>query len=154
MIETDDYTPPERVFKGEYRHEHGVTVITMSGRKIIMESRFRNALRLRITQPGACVDKTVTERLGLLSDDRDETEFDYSLVDGVIRFSNGKLGLTFDMNTNEFAFFSAAAGGGRPKESPRAASSRSAGPRTPYFDRANATESIFCVLQIVYDLRP
>ncbi|MCR5484952.1 MAG: hypothetical protein K6F09_05105 [Clostridiales bacterium] len=103
-LETDDYKSPELALKGEYRHEKGVTVITQQGREIILENCFENTLRLRITQPGVCVDKTVTERLGLIRTDWDALWYDYKLEDGVIRFSNARLTLVFDMNTNEFTF--------------------------------------------------
>ena len=104
MLETDDFKSPELTLKGEYRHEKGVTVITASGREIILENCFANTLRLRITQPGACVQKTVTERLGLIRTDWDAAEYDYRLEDGVIHFSNARLALEFDLNTNEFTF--------------------------------------------------
>lgn len=104
MLETDDYKSPVLAFKGEYKHEKGVTIITTLGRKIIIENCFENTLRLRITQPGVCVDKTVTERLGLIKTDWDVLGYDYKFDNGVIYFSNGRLTLVFDMNTNEFAF--------------------------------------------------
>ena len=104
VLETDDFRSPELALKGEYRYENGVVVITAAGREIILENCFENTLRLRITQGGACVDKTVTERLGLIRTDWDAAPYDYSLEDGVIHFSNGRMILEFDMNTNEFAF--------------------------------------------------
>ena len=104
LLETDAYKTPELSLKGEYRHEKGVTVITASGREIILENCFENTLRLRITQPGARVEKTVTERLGLIRTDWDALPYDYRLEDGVIVFSNSRLTLVFDMNTNEFSF--------------------------------------------------
>ena len=107
LLETDDYTSPELALKGEYRHEKGVTIITTSGREIIIENCFGNTLRLRITQPGACLDKTVTERLGLIKTDWEAAPYDYRLEDGVITFSNARLTLVFDMNTNEFSFSTA-----------------------------------------------
>ena len=107
VIETDDYKTPELTLKGEYRHEKGVTVITGAGREIVMENCFANALRLRITQPGARVEPTVTERLGLIDTDWETLPYDYTLEGGVITFSNARLTLTFDMNTNEFAFSTA-----------------------------------------------
>ena len=103
-LETDDYKTPELALKGEYRHGKGVTVITKTGREIILENCFENTLRLRITQPGARVEPTVTERLGLIETDWETLPFDYKLEDGVITFGNTRLTLTFDMNTNEFAF--------------------------------------------------
>ena len=87
VLETDDFAAPELALKGEYKHENGVTVITTSGREIIIENCFENTLRLRITQPGACVDKTVTERLGLIKTDFAPAPYDYELKDGVITFS-------------------------------------------------------------------
>lgn len=104
VLETDDFRSPELALKGEYRYENGVVVITAAGRGIILENCFENTLRLRITQGGACVDKTVTERLGLIRTDWDAAPYDYSLEDGVIHFSNGRMILEFNMNTNEFAF--------------------------------------------------
>ena len=104
VLETDDFAAPELALKGEYKHEKGVTVITTSGREIIIENCFDNTLRLRITQPGACVDKTVTERLGLIKTDWTPAPYDYKLEDGVITFSNARLTLVFDMNTNEYEF--------------------------------------------------
>ena len=104
VLETDDFRSPELALKGEYRYENGVVVITAAGREIILENCFENTLRLRITQGGACVDKTVTERLGLIRTDWDAAPYDYSLEDGVIHFSNGRMILEFNMNTNEFAF--------------------------------------------------
>ena len=104
VLETDDFAAPELALKGEYKHEKGVTVITTSGREIIIENCFDNTLRLRITQPGACVDKTVTERLGLIKTDWAAAPYDYELKDGVITFSNARLTLVFDMNTNEYEF--------------------------------------------------
>ena len=104
VLETDDFAAPELALKGEYKHEKGVTVITTSGREIIIENCFDNTLRLRITQPGACVDKTVTERLGLIKTDWAAAPYDYELKDGVITFSNTRLTLVFDMNTNEYEF--------------------------------------------------
>lgn len=107
MIQTDDYKSPELALKGEYRHEKGVTVITQAGREIVIENCFENALRLRITQPGARVEPTVTERLGLIRTDWKTLPFDYKLENGVITFGNARLTLTFDMNTNEFRFWTA-----------------------------------------------
>ena len=107
LLETDDYLSPELALKGEYRHEKGVTIITTSGREIIIENCFENTLRLRITQPGACLGKTVTERLGLIKTDWETAPYDYKLEDGVITFSNARLTLLFDMNTNEFSFATA-----------------------------------------------
>lgn len=104
VLETDDFRSPELALKGEYRYENGVVVITAAGRGIILENCFENTLRLRITQGGACVDKTVTERLGLIRTDWDAAPYDYSLEDGVIHFSNRRMILEFNMNTNEFAF--------------------------------------------------
>ena len=104
ILETDDYKVPVLAFKGEYRHEKGVTIITTLGRKIIIENCFENTLRLRITQPGVCVNETVTERLGLIKTDWHVSEYDYKLEDGVIYFSNARLTLVFDMNTSEFEF--------------------------------------------------
>ncbi len=103
-LETDDYRPLELALKGEYKHEKGVTIITTSGREIIIENAFNNALRLRITQPGTMVDRTVTERLGLIKTDWDVAPYDYKLEDGVITFSNARLTLVYDMNTNEYEF--------------------------------------------------
>lgn len=107
LLETDDYVAPELVLKGEYRQEKGVTVITASGHAIIIENCFKNTLRLRISRPGACLDKTVTERLGLIKTDWRASHYDYKLEEGVITFSNARLTLVFDMNTNEFEFRSA-----------------------------------------------
>ena len=107
LLETDDYLSPELALKGEYRHEKGVTIITTSGREIIIENCFENTLRLRITQPGSCLGKTVTERLGLIKTDWETAPYDYKLEDGVITFSNARLTLLFDMNTNEFSFATA-----------------------------------------------
>ncbi|MBQ6165766.1 MAG: glycoside hydrolase family 31 protein [Clostridia bacterium] len=104
ILEPDDFRSPELTVKGEYRHDKGVTVITSQGRDIIIENCFENTLRLRITQPGARVEKTVTERLGLINTDWAASDYDYSLEDGVITFSNERLTLVFDMNTNEFEF--------------------------------------------------
>ena len=103
-LETEDYVAPELALKGEYRHDKGVTVITTSGREIIIENCFENTLRLRITQPGTCVDKTVTERLGLIKTDWSALPYEYKLEEGVITFSNARLTLLFDMNTGEFEF--------------------------------------------------
>ena len=107
LLETEDYASPELAFKGEYRHEKGVTVITTLGYGIMMENCFDNAIRLRITKPGACMDKTVTERLGLIQTNWESLPYDYSLEKGVITFSNKRLTLVFDMNTNEYSFRSA-----------------------------------------------
>ena len=104
VIETDDYKTPELALKGEYRHGKGVTVITQGGREIVMENCFADTLRLRITRPGARVEPTVTERLGLIRTDWEPLPYDYKLEDGVITFGNARLTLTFDMNTNEFEF--------------------------------------------------
>ena len=104
ILETDDYKSPDLSLKGEYRHEKGVTVITVSGREIIMENCFENTIRLRITQPGVYVDKTVTERLGLIQTDWDASEYDYKLENGIIYFSNERLTLVFNLHTNEFSF--------------------------------------------------
>ncbi len=104
VLKTEEYKSPELVFKGEYKHELGVTILTASGREIVIENCFENTLRLRLTQPGVCVDKTVTERLGLINTDWNKLQYDYKLEDGVIHFSNSRLTLTFDMNTNEFEF--------------------------------------------------
>ena len=106
-LETDDYKVPKLAFKGEYKHKKGVTIITTLGYAIMIENCFENTLRLRITKPGVCVDKTVTERLGLIKTDWDGLEYDYRLDNGVIYFSNARLTLVFDMNTNEFEFKSA-----------------------------------------------
>ncbi len=107
LLETEDYASPELAFKGEYRHKKGVTVITTLGYGIVMENCFDNAIRLRITKPGACMDKTVTERLGLIQTNWESLPYDYSLEKGVITFSNKRLTLVFDMNTNEYSFRSA-----------------------------------------------
>ena len=104
VLETDDYLSPELTLKGEYRHDKGVTVITTSGREIIIENCFDNVLRLRITQPGAMVDRTVTERLGLIRTDWEKAPYDYTLADGVITFSGARLTLVFDMKSGEFEF--------------------------------------------------
>ncbi len=104
IIETDDYVTPELTLKGEYRHDTGVTVITAAGREILMENCFPNTLRLRITQPGARVEKTVTERLGLIRTDWAPSAYGYDLTDGVITFRNDLLTLVFNMNTGEFEF--------------------------------------------------
>ena len=56
---------------------------------------------------GGTVDKTVTERLGLIKTDWEALPYEYSLENGVIRFSNKKLTLVYDMNTNEFEFLTA-----------------------------------------------
>ena len=104
LLETDDYQTPEFVLKGEYKHDKGVTVITTSGREILLENCFDNTLRLRITQPGACVDKTVTERLGLIKTDWETLPYTYRLQEGVITFGNAKLTLLFDMNTGAYEF--------------------------------------------------
>ncbi len=104
ILETEDYKTPELALKGDYKYDKGVTVITSLGYKIIIENCFENALRLRIAQPGSCVDKTVTERLGLIKTDWDTSGYDYKLEDGVISFSNSRLTLVYDMNTNEFRF--------------------------------------------------
>ncbi len=104
LIDTDDFKSPEFALKGEFRHEKGVTVITAAGREIVMENCFENTLRLRITQPGACVEKTVTERLGLIRTDWETSGYGYTLEDGVITFSNARLTLVFNMNTGEFGF--------------------------------------------------
>jgi len=103
-LETDDFRSPEFVFKGEYRDEKGLTVIMTSGREIIIENIFENALRLRITQPGACVGQTVTERLGLIKTDWKSGAYDAKIEEGVITFSNARLTLLFDMNTSEYEF--------------------------------------------------
>ena len=79
VLETDDYKSPELTLKGEYKHDRGVSVITAAGYGIVMENCFGNTIRLRITQPGGCVDKTVTERLGLIRTDWDASGYDYSL---------------------------------------------------------------------------
>ena len=104
VIDTDDFRSPELALKGEYRHEKGVTVITAAGREIVMENCFENTLRLRITQPGACVEKTVTERLGLIRTDWETSGYGYKLEDGVITFANARLTLVFNMNTGDFEF--------------------------------------------------
>ena len=49
-LETEDFTSPELALKGEYRHERGVTIITTSGREIILENCFENTLRLRLPE--------------------------------------------------------------------------------------------------------
>ena len=104
VLETDDFKSPSLALKGEYKHEKGVTVITTLGYAIVIENCFDNALRLRITKPGACMDKTVTERLGLIKTDWTPAPYDYKLENGVITFSNARLTLVFDMNTNEYSF--------------------------------------------------
>ena len=104
VIETEDYASPELALKGEYKHERGVVIITTSGREIVIENCFDNTLRLRITKPGACLDKTVTERLGLIRTDWEAAPYDYALKDGVVTFSNRRLTLIYDMNTGEYAF--------------------------------------------------
>ena len=103
-LETEEYKSPELAFKGEYKHEKGVTVITTLGYGISVENCFENAIRLRITQPGACLDKTVTERLGLIKTDWEALPYDYKFEEGVITFSNSRLTLVFDLNTNEYSF--------------------------------------------------
>ena len=104
LLETDDFKVPELKLKGTYEHEKGVTVITTSGREIIIENCFENTIRLRITEPGGCVDKTVTERLGLIKTDWEVLPYSFSLTEGVITFSNSRMTLVYDMNTNEFSF--------------------------------------------------
>ncbi len=107
ILETDDYLSPELTLKGEYKGEKGVIVITASGRAIIIENCFNNTLRLRLTKPGETLDRTVTERLGLIRTDWEALPFDYKLENGVITFSNDRLTLSFDMKSNEFEFRSA-----------------------------------------------
>ncbi len=104
FLETDEFKSPDLQLKGEYKHEKGVIVITTSGREIVLENCFENTLRLRITKPGECLGKTVTERLGLIRTDFKAFPYSYELKDGVITFSNARLTLVFDMNTNEFSF--------------------------------------------------
>ena len=104
LLETEDYKAPELVFKGEYKHEKGVTVITTAGYAIVMENCFENTLRLRITKPGGSLQKTTTERLGLVKTDWRADKYDSDLKDGVITFSNARLTLVFDMNTCEYEF--------------------------------------------------
>ena len=104
VLETDEYESPALALKGEYRSDTGVTVITSTGREIIMENCFENTLRLRITQPGAKVEKTVTERLDLIDTSWKPGAYEYTLEDNVIRFSNARLTLEFHLDTNEFAF--------------------------------------------------
>ncbi|MBQ7712308.1 MAG: glycoside hydrolase family 31 protein [Clostridia bacterium] len=104
LLETDDYVTPELKLKGEYRHEKGVTIITASGRSIVIENCFDNTLRLRITQPGRTMEPTVTERLGLIRTDWAPLPYDYTLEDGVITFRNARLTLVYDMNSNEYEF--------------------------------------------------
>ena len=104
LLETDDYVTPELKLKGEYRHEKGVTIITASGRAIVIENCFDNTLRLRITQPGRTMEPTVTERLGLIRTDWAPLPYDYTLEDGVITFRNARLTLVYDMNSNEYEF--------------------------------------------------
>ncbi len=104
IIETDDYKAPELTFKGDFRYKNGVTVLTMDGRSIIIENCLANTLRLRITKPGDVIEKTVTERLGLIDTEWEEAEYGYKLEDNIIEFSNKRLTLVYDMNTNEFEF--------------------------------------------------
>ena len=104
VLETEDYKSPELAFKGEYRHERGVSIITTLGYGILIENCFENAIRLRITKPGGLVEKTVTERLGLIKTDWEPLPYDYKLEEGVITFSNARLTLLFDLNTKEYSF--------------------------------------------------
>ena len=103
-LDTEDYKSPDLAIKGEYQHDKGVTVITATGYSIIMENCFDNAIRLRIAKPGGCIEKTVTERLGLIQTDWAVSPFKYKQENGVLFFSNSRMGLVFDMNTNEFCF--------------------------------------------------
>ena len=107
FLETDDFARPELTLKGEYQCEKGVAIITAQGYSILIENCFENALRLRIAKPGACLGQTVTERLGLIKTDFAAGKYDYKLENGVITFSNARLTLVFDMNTNEYEFRSA-----------------------------------------------
>ena len=103
-IDTGDYEKPVFEFRGEYKHEKGVTVTTTKGHAIVIENCFDNTIRLRITQAGLCVGETVTERLGLIDTDWQPLAYDYKYEDGLITFSNASLILLFDMKTGDFEF--------------------------------------------------
>ena len=94
-INTDDYEKTVFEFKGEYKHEKGVTILTRNGHAIVIENCFDTTIRLRITQAGSCISKTATERLGLIKTDWQPLAYDYKYEDGLITFSNARLSLIF-----------------------------------------------------------
>ena len=103
-LETEEYSPCVLEYKGEYQTDHGVTVLTVTGHCLVLESCFDNTLRFRITKPGGVVQPTVTERLGLINTNWEKTEFDYSCDETKLVFSNKKLVFTFDFTTGNYSF--------------------------------------------------
>ena len=102
ILETDDFLPCILTYKGETERKNGMTVLTMTGHCLILESCFDNTIRFRITKPGSVVSPTTTERLGLINTDWDKTEYSYLYSDNKIVFSNKKLVFTFDFETGDY----------------------------------------------------
>lgn len=103
-IETDDYERMSLEYKGEYRDEKGVTVLTMGGECVIVQSCLENCLRLRITKAGRGVLPSVTERLGLIETQLENTGYSSEFKDNCLHFSNKEMSLTYDFGTNEYEF--------------------------------------------------
>ncbi len=104
VLETDEYQKPELKFKGDYKYENGVVIVTWKGFKIVLENCFENTIRLRLTQPGRAMEKTVTERLGLIETNWTEKGYDYKVENDVVYFANKRVALEFDLSTNDFTF--------------------------------------------------
>ena len=104
ILETDNFEPCLLTYKGEMARKNGVTILSMTGHCLILESCFDNTIRFRITKPGSAVAPTTTERLGLINTDWEKTEYNYSYDDNKIVFSNKKMVFIFDFETGDYSF--------------------------------------------------
>ncbi len=103
-LNLDDYEKLTLAYKGEYRYENGVVVLTTSGYCFVIENCYDNTLRLRIIKAGSVVDKTVTERLGLVCTEWGARTYHYEYSENKIKFSNKCMCFTYDFDTNEYEF--------------------------------------------------
>lgn len=103
-INTGDYLPCRLEYKGEYKSDNGVTVLTMTGSCLIMQSISDRAIRFRITKAGSCTKDSVTENLGLINTKFKNTKYEYSYKDNVITFSNEKMVFVFDFESGNYKF--------------------------------------------------
>lgn len=103
-LETDDYVTFLPEYKGEYRTENGVVIITVTGHCLIIENCFDNTIRFRITKQGVCTTPTVTEQFSLINTDWGKRGYDYRFENNRIEFSNVKMIFTYDFTNGEFGF--------------------------------------------------
>ncbi len=104
IIETDDYSTFIPEYKGEMKTETGLIILTVSGHCFVLESCFDNTIRFRITKSGSTLQPTTTERLGLINTAWEKNEFDYSIRNNKVVFSNKKMVFALDFETGEYEF--------------------------------------------------